>query len=384
MNKKIDISSYVESPKMAEQRASFRQPTKRVPVISNTRQAVLSQPILRRPTSSQNNADLNKQTTRSGSITGSSVDRRTLASTTFPKMPATRYSTIGQTSQRSSSLRPKPLDASSSFSSKVSRTSPDLETENELREELKRLHSAFHLFRKETYNRLETVMKTNASLTEEIGDLKIQFNSNTSRFSRKSVPVVDTDKLLAELSSKLIESPEFKESVLNLIEEHNEKLAEKEKEEEMLLKPPLSELKRPTTIRDESCYLLADDEVEIIEDENPFLQNIEHSPKRSESFTSPQESDSQDSQDNSNNNEYSADEENDDPINQTFTISDDESKSRNLFNKENSPRFLNRPVVDSKTRRFSAAGSQFAQTKPSDNNKSSQMMTRRRTALHFR
>lgn len=37
----------------------------------------------------------------------------------------------------------------------------------------------------------------------------------------------------------------------------------------------------PTTIRDESCYLLADDEVEIIEDENPFLQHIEHSPKRS-------------------------------------------------------------------------------------------------------
>lgn len=84
------------------------------------------------------------------------------------------------------------------------------------------------------------------------------------------------------------------------------------------------------------------------------FEEVKFSTASLESFTSPQESDSQDSQDNSNNNEYSADEENDDPINQTFTISDDESESRNLFNKENSPRFLNRPVVDSKARRFSA------------------------------
>jgi hypothetical protein len=92
---------------------------------------------------------------------------------------------------------------------------------------------------------MESLLITNASLVEDMGDLKQQLNATNSRLTeacstrsaKKSLSSIDTQKLLAELSAKLFESPEFKDSVLAVIEEHEAELTEEEKETEMLLKP---------------------------------------------------------------------------------------------------------------------------------------------------
>lgn len=93
---------------------------------------------------------------------------------------------------------------------------------------------------------MESVLKTNASLVEDIGDLKKQLHmvsgraiGLSARGAKKSPVSIDTDKLLTELSTKLLESPEFKDSVLAIIAEHEVQVAEDKKEEETLLKPPL-------------------------------------------------------------------------------------------------------------------------------------------------
>lgn len=123
-------------------------------------------------------------------------------------------------------------------------------TEHALRNEIDRLRTSFETFRNDCYKRMENILATNASLTEDLGDLKKQLDTTNSRLAeiaclvrggtRKSLTMADvnTSKLLDELSVKLMQTPNFKDVVLGLIEEREQKLVEEEEEIDILLKPP--------------------------------------------------------------------------------------------------------------------------------------------------
>lgn len=138
---------------------------------------------------------------------------------------------------------------------------------------------------------------TNTSLMESIGEIKEQLNSLTSKIMKSDVGLkrksfasssVSSDKTLMDLASKLLEGPEFRDKVIELIQEHaRENEASGDDSTERLLKPVLTEVslankstapKRPTTIRDETYVEQQSDQeenepVELIDEAETSLAN---------------------------------------------------------------------------------------------------------------
>lgn len=85
--------------------------------------------------------------------------------------------------------------------------------------------------REECNSKIESVIASNAELKEELCDLRNQLNAATAKAMDKSgylrsntttnniySPLIDTDRLLADLSITLSEYSEFKKKVVELID----------------------------------------------------------------------------------------------------------------------------------------------------------------------
>lgn len=115
-----------------------------------------------------------------------------------------------------------------------------------------RLRTAFDVYRKDCNAKIQSILATNTSLMEDLCELKAQLNSVTSKLvgrevfskravSTKSTPAKQacTNNLLDELSEKLLQCPEFKEKVLEVIEEREHEISEDERLVDELIKPTI-------------------------------------------------------------------------------------------------------------------------------------------------